>query len=164
MWKGGCSSYRLRDLVLVVWEDQVDAARMQVDGGAEEAAGHSTTLDVPPGTALAQPRLPEHGAVLLLVRLQHTSGDAGEGQQYSRLSRYLLPRHIQAGWLRVPCGPLGLTDCLACYRWVGASWRCRSPSIARSPWRRPSRPRTRPSRSPPHPATHPDAAVGQDHW
>jgi len=70
----------LRDLVLVVREHQVDAARVQVDGRlAEQAQRHRGALDVParaagphpevPGRLAGLRRLPEHevACVLLVV-------------------------------------------------------------------------------------------------
>ena len=46
----------LRDLVLVVREDEVETAGMDVDGLAEVLVRHSRALDVPARTALAAPR------------------------------------------------------------------------------------------------------------
>ena len=48
----------LRDLVLVVRELQVDAARVDVDGGAEVRFGHRRAFDVPARAATAPRRLP----------------------------------------------------------------------------------------------------------
>jgi len=42
----------LRNLVLVVREAQVDAAGVDVDGGADELARHRRALDVPPCAAV----------------------------------------------------------------------------------------------------------------
>ena len=44
---------RLGDLVLVVWEDVVDAAGVDVELRAEIAHGHRRAFDVPAGEALA---------------------------------------------------------------------------------------------------------------
>ena len=48
----------LRDLVLVVREDQVDPTGMNVECGAEVAHAHRGALDVPAGAARAERRLP----------------------------------------------------------------------------------------------------------
>src|SRR5207237_8839360 len=47
------SSLALRDIVLVVGEDVVDPAGMQIDVLAEVAGRHGRTLDVPAGKASA---------------------------------------------------------------------------------------------------------------
>src|SRR5206468_10196371 len=48
----------LRDLVLVVREDEVDAARVDVDRLAEAAHGERRALEVPAGAAAPEARLP----------------------------------------------------------------------------------------------------------
>ena len=51
--------FRLRDFVLVVREDQIDAAAVKVDRQlAEQLRRHRGTLDVPPGAARRQAGLP----------------------------------------------------------------------------------------------------------
>ena len=50
---GAVGAARLRDLVLVVGEDEVDAAAVDVEDRAEQRAGHRRALDVPAGTAPA---------------------------------------------------------------------------------------------------------------
>ena len=106
----------LRDLVLVVGEDEIFAAAVDVDLLAEVLDGHRGALDVPAGAALA-PRavpgglaglgaLPERevdGALLLLAGL-----DAGAGEQrilraVRELAVVLLGRHAV-----VHVGPLAL--------------------------------------------------------
>ena len=54
---------RLRDLVLVVREDVVDAARMDVEPLAEVFEGHRRALEVPAREALAPARRPLEGAL-----------------------------------------------------------------------------------------------------
>ncbi len=54
---------RLRDLVLVVREDEVHAAGVEVDGLAEVTHRQSGALEVPAWPSLAEPRLPEDVAV-----------------------------------------------------------------------------------------------------
>lgn len=53
-------TFRLRYLILMVWEDQVDAASMQVHGVPKVPPGHSTALDVPSRTALTERSFPEN--------------------------------------------------------------------------------------------------------
>src|SRR5687768_876663 len=55
----------LRDLVLVVREDQVDCAGVNVEGLAEEVHRHRGTLEVPSGAAFADRSLPRWFAFLL---------------------------------------------------------------------------------------------------
>src|SRR5262245_66159920 len=43
---------RLRDLVLVMWEDEIDAATVDVELFAEVPPGHRRALDVPAGPSL----------------------------------------------------------------------------------------------------------------
>src|SRR5579864_8843104 len=50
----------LRDLVLVMWEDQVNRAGMDVELLAEVPGGHSGAFDVPAGKAEAPGTLPVH--------------------------------------------------------------------------------------------------------
>src|SRR5439155_310002 len=50
---------RLRDLVLMMREDEILAATMKIEGGPEVARRHGGALDVPPRPALAPRRLPE---------------------------------------------------------------------------------------------------------
>ena len=38
---------RLRELVLVVWEDEIQAAAVDLEDGAERILGHHRALDVP---------------------------------------------------------------------------------------------------------------------
>lgn len=52
-------AFGLRYLVLVVWEDEVAAAAVDVDGLAEVFRRHGAALDVPAGAALAPRALPE---------------------------------------------------------------------------------------------------------
>ena len=59
----GCE--RLRGLVLVVREDQINAAAVDVDVDAQQRLGHRRALDVPAGAALAPRRAPGR----VLVRL-----------------------------------------------------------------------------------------------
>jgi hypothetical protein len=59
----------LGDLVLVVREAEVDAAAVQVEGGAEVRERHGRALDVPAGTALTPRGRPEVGAILRLAGL-----------------------------------------------------------------------------------------------
>jgi hypothetical protein len=59
----------LRDLVLVVREDQVEAAAVDVEGGAQVLVGHGRALQVPAGAAAAPRRLP--GGLARLGRLPH---------------------------------------------------------------------------------------------
>ena len=55
---------RLRDFVLVMREDQVDAAGVDVERLAQVLDGHHGALDVPAGAARADRRLPERLAFL----------------------------------------------------------------------------------------------------
>src|ERR1043166_3495976 len=59
-------AFTLRDLVLVVREDEVYAAGVDVEGLAEILHGHRGALDVPAGAALAERRLPGRLVRLLL--------------------------------------------------------------------------------------------------
>src|SRR4029453_18347914 len=58
-------SLGLGDLVLVVREDEVRAAAVDLERHAQHGLGHRRALDVPPGSALAPGRLPP--AVLALL-------------------------------------------------------------------------------------------------
>ena len=58
----------LRDLVLVVREDEVRSAAVQLERDAEHGLGHRRALDVPAGPAVAPGRLPV-GVLALLARL-----------------------------------------------------------------------------------------------
>src|ERR1700761_1620708 len=49
---------RLRDLVFVVWKDQVFAARVDVEALSEVLHAHDRALDVPAGTSRTDHRLP----------------------------------------------------------------------------------------------------------
>ena len=53
----------LRDLILVVREDEVDAAAVDVDGLAQMRADHRRTFDVPAGPAAAPRRVPADHAL-----------------------------------------------------------------------------------------------------
>src|SRR5919197_101573 len=59
---------RLRQLVLVVREDEVEAAAVDLEGGPEELLGHNRALDVPARPATAPGRLPRR-VLAGLVRL-----------------------------------------------------------------------------------------------
>src|SRR5207249_904772 len=59
----------LRDLVLVVRKHEVDAAGVDVQGGPEVAPAHRRALDVPPGTAAPERRVPR-GADLFIAGLR----------------------------------------------------------------------------------------------
>jgi hypothetical protein len=67
----------LRDLVLVVREAEVDAAAVQVEGGAEMLQGHRGALDVPARTTFAPRAGPVVVAVLGLVGFPQ--GEVGGG-------------------------------------------------------------------------------------
>ena len=58
----------LRDLVLVVRKHEVDAPRVDVQGGPEVALAHRRAFDVPSGTAAAERRVPR-GADLFIAWL-----------------------------------------------------------------------------------------------
>src|SRR5256886_8517655 len=62
------SAARLRELVLVVREDQVDPAAVDLEDRTEKLLGHRRALDVPARTARPPRRLPD-GVLALLVRL-----------------------------------------------------------------------------------------------
>src|SRR5262249_37074156 len=59
---------RLRDLVLVVREDEVDAAAVDLEHRAEQLLGHHRALDVPSGPPPPPRRFPP-GVLALLVPL-----------------------------------------------------------------------------------------------
>ena len=59
----------LRDLVLVVREEVVDAARVQIERFAQILHGHGRAFNVPAGTPASPRRIPAHGAVGILPRL-----------------------------------------------------------------------------------------------
>src|SRR5260370_31087082 len=60
---------RLGDLVLVVREQQVDAAAVDVEGVPEEVLAHGRAFDVPAGASATERRLPR-GHQLLVARLR----------------------------------------------------------------------------------------------
>lgn len=60
---------RLRDLVLVVREHQVDAPGVDIHGVPEVTPCHSTALDVPPRPPLAERSIPNHVPIFRFVRL-----------------------------------------------------------------------------------------------
>ena len=51
----------------MVWELEVDAARVDVHGGPEDLGGHDGALDVPPGAAPAPRGLPARLARLRVL-------------------------------------------------------------------------------------------------
>src|SRR5438477_12811874 len=59
---------RLRELVLVVREHEVEPTAVDLEHGAEELLGHHRALDVPPRTAPSPRRIP-CGVFARLVRL-----------------------------------------------------------------------------------------------
>src|SRR5207253_2603508 len=60
---------RLRDLVLVVWEDEIESAAVDLESRTEDLLGHRRALDVPAGPAAAPGRIPPGVLRLRLVRL-----------------------------------------------------------------------------------------------
>mmetsp|Transcript_107762 Transcript_107762/g.292123 ORF Transcript_107762/g.292123 Transcript_107762/m.292123 type:complete len:346 (-) Transcript_107762:303-1340(-) len=75
----------LGDLVLVVWEDEVGATSMDVQGVPQVLLCHSTALDVPAGSARSPGRLPRG-----LARL-------GRLPEHEVLCGLLLRAHLHAG-------------------------------------------------------------------
>src|SRR4051812_38607474 len=53
----------LGDFVLVMWEDEVFAAEMQVETGSEQFHAHGAALDVPAGATIAPRAGPEDRTV-----------------------------------------------------------------------------------------------------
>ena len=66
--EGVAGRRRLRELVLVMREAQVEAAAVDVELGAEVAARHRGALDVPSGSARAPRRLPDGRGGLVGLR------------------------------------------------------------------------------------------------
>ena len=78
--EGGLSVTRalaLGDLGLVMGEDVVDAAAVDVDGLAEKSGRHGAALDVPSGTPLSPRALPSDGSILGDPGLPE--GEVGDG-------------------------------------------------------------------------------------
>src|SRR5690242_8970491 len=85
--RAGVSAAALRDLILVMWEDEVEPAAVDVDRLAEVALDHRRAFEVPAGPAAAPRAVPADHA--LAARLpQHEVGgvalvrrdlDAGAG-------------------------------------------------------------------------------------
>ena len=59
-----CHAFGLRDLRLVVWEDVVGAAGVDVEALAEQRHGHGRALDVPAGESVAPRARPDLQTVL----------------------------------------------------------------------------------------------------
>ena len=62
------AAFGLRDLGLVMREDVVDAAAMDIEFRAEEGGGHGAALDVPAGPAAAPGRIPADVAIGFVPR------------------------------------------------------------------------------------------------
>ena len=85
----------LRDLALVVREDEVGAAAVQVDGGAELVHGHHRALDVPAGATDAERRVATTARrAATAARARSRAGRGGAGRRGCRRARVrVAPSH-----------------------------------------------------------------------
>src|SRR5580765_4079257 len=71
------SAFALRDLILVMREDEVFAAQMQIEAGPEDFHAHGAALDVPARPAFAPRARPEYAAIFGHARFPE--GKVGDG-------------------------------------------------------------------------------------
>jgi len=78
------AAFGLGDLVLVMREDVIHAATMDVETLAEVFEAHGRTFDMPARAALAQFRLPKHGAIVFVPGLPQ--------REIARVRRFIFVR------------------------------------------------------------------------